>query len=699
MKSESEGRQPRLLFGMVVTAALLAGVTAPGCLGCGGKSPTQYVPHDALVVFEVSSIKDFLIKQAAYMEKFSSDKKVSKGIKKARKKMKKNFGFDPTDPEALESAGFAPGKGVAGGLSGDGNNFCVALGVSDKEALEKTLRKMAKKDLKDKDKKVEFKKVERDGVTATRVTIEDSDNEIMAWGYHKDWLIMCPQAEDNEQVDTIIKTANLKKNIKENKAYAALAKKLSGQTVKVVVEGKSLASYMEDQGGPKAITTALEYFSGAVLGLKIDKDDLLLSMYMSVPEKEVAKMAKRFKGRGASVQLVKYIPGGALAVAKLSMNFKEYLEWQLDLLPSQMSKMYSKILKQVKKETKIDLEEDVLEILSGRVAVGYFLPSKKARKKAKESSNPADKLKGSFDGVVIAQVTKADDVEGLLKKIKKLAKREGADVKTSKKGGTKVYYLRMEDKKVLGWALAKDMVVFGTPKRLAQTIKLINDGGKSVLDDDLSDRAKKVLEADDNTAVHFRITKLKKKDLPKDMREFAKLIKKMSDITFDMRVDDGGFRYEMDGLGVLAAVAIPAFTKYTRRAKTSEAVIGLHKMKAGARQFYVTDHWDSNGNLMPKAFPKSAGWTPSKPCCKKCRTLSTTWDKDGWKQLHFAINEPHYYQYKFVSSGTGTSAKFTALARGDLDCDDEYSTFEIRGSVNSSGSVKTVGPIINDETE
>ena len=698
MNAISESRR-KLMLALVAATALLAGVTAPGCMGCGGKAPTQYVPHDALVVFEVSSIKDFLMGQAAYMEKFSGDKKVSNGLKKMRKQMKKKLGFDPTDPEALKAAGFAPDKGVAGGLSGDSNNFCIALGVSDQEALEKTLRKMAKKELKGKDE-VKFKKVERDGVTATRVTIEDSDDELMAWGFHKDWLITCPKAEDNEQVDTIIKTANLKKNIKENKNYAALAKKLSGQTVKVVVEGKSLASYLEDQGGPKAITNAMDYFSGAVLGVKISKDDLLVSMYWAVPEKEAEKMAKRFKGKGDSVQLLKYIPGGALAVGKLSLNIKEYMEWQLEMLPSQMIDTYSKVLKGVKKETKIDVEEDVLELLSGRMAVGYFLPSKKAREKAKGSRNPADQLEGNFDGVVIVQVTKTEDVESLLKKVKKLAKKEGADIKTSKKGGTKVYYLRMEDKKVLGWALAKDMVVFGTPKRLAQTLKLINDGGKSVLDDELSERAKKALEREENTAVHFRISKLTPKDLPKDLQEYAKLIKKLSDLTFDMTVDEGGFRYEMDGLGVLAAVAIPAFTKYTRRSKTTEAIFALDKMKTGARQYYVTDHWDTNGNLMPKEFPNVSNWTPSKPCCgKKCRTLSTTWDKAGWNKLHFAMNEPHYYQYKFISSGTGSSAKYTAMARGDLDCDGEYSTFEIRGSVDSQGSVKTVGPIIKNETE
>ncbi len=150
-------------------------------------------------------------------------------------------------------------------------------------------------------------------------------------------------------------------------------------------------------------------------------------------------------------------------------------------------------------------------------------------------------------------------------------------------------------------------------------------------------------------------------------------------------------------MGILAAVAIPAFVKYIRKSKTVEAVEALHKINLGAKQYYLTDHYDRSGNLMKKAFPPSAPLTPAKVPCKKVTTPASAWK--AWEGLHFALTEPHYYAYAFTSAGTGVDATFTARAHGDLDCDGVLSTYEIRGSVNKEGDVKVLGPIITNEIE
>ena len=153
-------------------------------------------------------------------------------------------------------------------------------------------------------------------------------------------------------------------------------------------------------------------------------------------------------------------------------------------------------------------------------------------------------------------------------------------------------------------------------------------------------------------------------------------------------------------IGILAAVAIPAFIKYIRKSKTVEATEALDKIKGGARQYYVTDHWDSNGNLLSKGFPKGVTTTPTTPTCDKTLTPTSTWDTNGWAPLNFALTEPHYFSYSFkAGSGTGTAATYTARAFGDLDCDTTVSTFELRGSVDGEGSVKVQGPIITSEIE
>lgn len=145
--------------------------------------------------------------------------------------------------------------------------------------------------------------------------------------------------------------------------------------------------------------------------------------------------------------------------------------------------------------------------------------------------------------------------------------------------------------------------------------------------------------------------------------------------------------------GILAAVAIPAFVKYQRKAKTIEAVEGLDKIKAGANAYYRAH----------RRFPPSVSWTPGKSCCAgptspKCKP-GRAFAHPTWKALHFAMTDPHYYQYRFTSKGRGHAATFTIEARGDLDCDREMSSYKVTGRVGNDGFVTTEGPIISNDIE
>ncbi len=141
-------------------------------------------------------------------------------------------------------------------------------------------------------------------------------------------------------------------------------------------------------------------------------------------------------------------------------------------------------------------------------------------------------------------------------------------------------------------------------------------------------------------------------------------------------------------VGVLAAVAIPAFMKYTRRAKTTEAPPNLKKIFDGAKSYYekgAVVAADSTGTRSHLQFPDPVGLTPLQPCCKqsgkKCR--ATDWNSPTWQAIGFEISDPHYFQYRFSSEGGNRSAKFTAGAHADLDCDGHLSTYERTGSVDS----------------
>ena len=159
-------------------------------------------------------------------------------------------------------------------------------------------------------------------------------------------------------------------------------------------------------------------------------------------------------------------------------------------------------------------------------------------------------------------------------------------------------------------------------------------------------------------------------------------------------------------IGVLAAVAIPAFMKYIRKSKTTEAVQGVKKVYEGARSYYMEES-NARGSTspIPKQFPASAVTEPgANTCCTagsggKCKPNPLLWTA-SWNALKFAMDDPHYYWYSYASGGTDLTSSFTAAANGNLDCDTVYATFEFVGSIQPDGSVTgSAGLFKNNEME
>ncbi len=63
------------------------------------------------------------------------------------------------------------------------------------------------------------------------------------------------------------------------------------------------------------------------------------------------------------------------------------------------------------------------------------------------------------------------------------------------------------------------------------------------------------------------------------------------------------------------------------------------------------------------------------------------------------MDEPHYYQYTFHTTGLSNKSLYTARAIGDLDCDKVYSTFELRGHIDGDGVPTAYGPLITKGLE
>ena len=149
-------------------------------------------------------------------------------------------------------------------------------------------------------------------------------------------------------------------------------------------------------------------------------------------------------------------------------------------------------------------------------------------------------------------------------------------------------------------------------------------------------------------------------------------------------------------LGILAAIAIPSFMEYQKKAKHSEAELNLNALGKGAKAAY-----HENGE-----FPRgSSGPTPPLgACCSgpnhKCEAKQSDWvgsydNPTVWDALDFEQTAPFLFSYSYEGSADGQS--FTAKAHGDLDCDGTFIEYELRGSaIGGTPSVTIIKPTRSD---
>ena len=159
-------------------------------------------------------------------------------------------------------------------------------------------------------------------------------------------------------------------------------------------------------------------------------------------------------------------------------------------------------------------------------------------------------------------------------------------------------------------------------------------------------------------------------------------------------------------IGILAAIAIPAFTKYVRKSRTAEAVGFLNKEWAGSLSYYMTDFSGGAATILPRQFPgPTAAWESATDCCyltgERCPGGAAIWNSDPvWQALKFSLPDAHSYLPGYSGSGQDTSAQFTAYALGNLNCNATRSQFIRNGSVTASGDVTgSFQPTVINELE
>jgi prepilin-type N-terminal cleavage/methylation domain-containing protein len=152
-------------------------------------------------------------------------------------------------------------------------------------------------------------------------------------------------------------------------------------------------------------------------------------------------------------------------------------------------------------------------------------------------------------------------------------------------------------------------------------------------------------------------------------------------------------------VGILAAVAIPAFMDYVKRSKRSEAVLQLNKIQKNSKRAYM----ESSRYVIGVA-----PTTPTQPggggCCggggasgnnpNHCAPDPVGFSNAVWMALDFRIDEDSLFYYDY----NGTATDYTAMATGDLDCDGTQITYVLSGTaINGQPAYTLSEPAAGDD--
>jgi prepilin-type N-terminal cleavage/methylation domain-containing protein len=192
-------------------------------------------------------------------------------------------------------------------------------------------------------------------------------------------------------------------------------------------------------------------------------------------------------------------------------------------------------------------------------------------------------------------------------------------------------------------------------------------------------------------------------------------------------------------LGILAAIAVPALTKYMRRSKTSEARIQLAKLFDASSAYFAEEHVERGEvqvigagggitDLSPHRCPHQSGEETGASQAQITPDLGTNcnlgpggrcvpaeggggagyydmglWTNNAvWSGLNFQQEQAHFFHYNFRASNSGVgygACQFSAQAFGDLDDDGVYSTYERSGAADENGVNAAAGLYIDLEIE
>jgi type IV pilus assembly protein PilA len=156
-------------------------------------------------------------------------------------------------------------------------------------------------------------------------------------------------------------------------------------------------------------------------------------------------------------------------------------------------------------------------------------------------------------------------------------------------------------------------------------------------------------------------------------------------------------------LGILAALAIPAFIGYVRRSKTAEATGNLNSLFKSAASYMASERTTRGVESSTSTFCTvgTDALNPATPNANKQQFIPL----DNAQALGFSIADFVYFGYGITgTSQCGWSANatsvYTFFAKGDLDSDSTFSTFELAAGTDRDNTLyHAKGFYISNEIE
>jgi prepilin-type N-terminal cleavage/methylation domain-containing protein len=194
-------------------------------------------------------------------------------------------------------------------------------------------------------------------------------------------------------------------------------------------------------------------------------------------------------------------------------------------------------------------------------------------------------------------------------------------------------------------------------------------------------------------------------------------------------------------LGILAAIAVPALTKYMRRSKTSEARVQIAKVFDAASSYFNEEHVERGevaligaggaiSDTAPHRCPHQSGEETGQSQAEITPNLGIDcnlgpggrcvpavgggpagyyeigdWNDNAvWNALNFQQEQAHYFHYNFVAVNTNSGfgrCQFTSQAFANLGGDTPavFSTYERSGAADQNGVNAAAGLYIDQEVE